>query len=96
MVFFNHIFLSGPSCSKGGLYYPPDKSLSGGYHNILLVSLTLICWIVIYLVDSAIQLLNKWGVFAYFKLVKHLASCFCKAVASTILVVGAQNYTADK
>ena len=68
MVFFSHIFLSGPSCSKGGLYYPPDKSLSGGYHNILLVSLTLICWIVIYLVDSAIQLLNNWGVFDLFQI----------------------------
>ena len=68
MVFFNHIFLSGPSCSKGGLYYPPDKSLSDGYHNILLVSLTLICWIVVYLVDSAIQLLNNWGVFDLFQI----------------------------
>ena len=66
MVFFNHIFLPGPSCAKGGLYYLPDKSLSGGYHNNLLVSLTLICWIVIYPLDSTIQLLYNWGVFDRF------------------------------
>ena len=27
--------LSGPSCSKGGQYYPPDKSLSSGSCNCL-------------------------------------------------------------
>ena len=30
MSFLSHIFLPGPSRSKGGLYYPPDKLLSGG------------------------------------------------------------------
>ena len=46
--------LSGPSFSKG-------KSLSSGYCNKLLVSLILIHWILIYLMDSAIDLLNNWG-----------------------------------
>ena len=27
--------LSGPSCSKGGQHYPPDKSLSSGWFNCL-------------------------------------------------------------
>lgn len=45
--------------------------------------------------------LNETGVdgmsfLLYFDVVKHLASCFCKAVASTILVVGSQDCTADK
>lgn len=31
------------------------------YFNILLVSLTVICWIVIYPEDSATQYLNNWG-----------------------------------
>ena len=31
------------------------------YFNILLVSLTFICWIVIYPEDSATQYLNNWG-----------------------------------
>ena len=44
---------TGPSCSKGGYRYPLDKAQ--------LVSLTIIRWIVIYPVDSAIQLLNNWG-----------------------------------
>ena len=26
-------YTSGPSCTKGGERYPPDKSLSNGYRN---------------------------------------------------------------
>ena len=39
--------------------YPLDKSLSSDYIAILVVSLMLICWIVIYPMDSAIQCLNN-------------------------------------
>jgi len=42
----------GPSCSKG--YYAI-------YRKMQFISLIFIHWIVIYLVDSAIQLLNNWG-----------------------------------
>ena len=46
----------GASCSKGGWRYPFDKSLSTP-----LVLLVFIRWIVIYLVNSVIHLLNNRG-----------------------------------
>jgi len=46
-LFFESLLWSGPSCSKGG-------------RIVQLISLILIHWIVIYPMDSAIQLLNNW------------------------------------
>ena len=50
---------TGPSCSKVGLRYPPDKSLSNGIS--VRETNCAIQWIVIYPVDSVIHLLNNWG-----------------------------------
>ena len=47
------------SCPKVGSRYPPDKSLSSAAWTVQEVSPLLIRWIVIYPVDSAIQLSNK-------------------------------------
>ena len=52
--------MPGPGCSKSGQRYSPDKSLSSA-RMVWFVLSTLICWLVIYTVESVIQPLNNRG-----------------------------------
>lgn len=67
-----YLSYSGPSCSKGGLHYPSDKSLSVELFNRVWYKYRSIGFIVIYPLHSTIHWINHFVI--------QLGHCVCSAV----------------